>query len=953
MKQSYSDQYDNYLRSLKDESLAVWDHVVLTASNEAQALSYKYQLDSRLKNGLLNKNTKYHIISDPDGKRVGSGGATLNALKYIHDIEGTLDGLRILVIHSGGDSKRIPHFSACGKLFSPVPRELFNGRRSTLFDEIMIEACGVCGRVGTGMLVCSGDVLLLFNPLQIDYQGAEAAVFSVKESVDSGVNHGVYLRDDNMFVGEFLHKKSKDRLKKLGAVDKNNKVDIDTGVVFMSTPVISELYSLVDTDEKFNKYVNDHVRLSFYADFLFPMATNITLAQYRKETPEGDFSPELDQARTVIWKILNKFRMKMLCLSPASFIHFGTTKEYHKLMTEDIDDYRHLGWKRSVASNVNDPGRSYNNSLIKTGAVIGKDTYIEDSIIGPDCVIGKNCIISSIELKNARIPNNSVIHALKLNDGTFTVRFYGLADNPKNDLYFGKEIGEPLWTAKLFPVCDTVEEALDTVLSGRRAERYTSLCESFNQADAVAITEWRERLFSKIRLEKTIDLFEKRICIYDAVNGDIPNDDSNITKKRLSDYAGELKIDSLNGFSNKIRAYNYLAAISGGKEKTEYLQRCYHTVSEAILSCGRNNFANRIISKDSVKVSLPVRINFGGGWSDTPPHCIENGGTVLNAAILLDGKYPVEAEISKTERGKIVFSSKDNHSSSVFTDIKELRNCGDPFDPFALHKAVLMSSGLIPDGDITVDELTEKWGGGFHLSTNVINIPRGSGLGTSSILAAACVKALDEFFGVASDISDQCRTVLCAEQIMSTGGGWQDQIGALVPGVKLVISGKGYAQDLEINQVNIEKETVNRLEKRMCLIFTGQRRLARHLLRDIVGKYISSDPDTVYALKEIQNIAVLMKYELERDNIDGFASLMNKHWELSKMIDSGCTNTCIDLILDSVDDLICGKMICGAGGGGFLQVMLKEGISKRTLDKRLDSIFADSGTRVWNYSFIV
>ena len=93
-------------------------------------------------------------------------------MKYIReqepDCKNPFEGKRILVIHSGGDSKRVPQYSAMGKLFSPVPRELPNGRASTLFDEFIIGMSGVPSRFREGMLVLSGDVLLLFNPLQID-----------------------------------------------------------------------------------------------------------------------------------------------------------------------------------------------------------------------------------------------------------------------------------------------------------------------------------------------------------------------------------------------------------------------------------------------------------------------------------------------------------------------------------------------------------------------------------------------------------------------------------------------------------------------------------------------------------------------------------------------------------------------------------------------------------------
>ena len=124
--------------------------------------------------------TKFAAIPDRGGKRVGSGGATLEVLKYLHEREETFEGLRVLVIHSGGDSKRVPQYSALGKLFSPVPHELPNGRNSTLFDEFMISMSSVPSRIREGMVLLSGDVLLLFNPLQIDYNNVGAAAISFK-----------------------------------------------------------------------------------------------------------------------------------------------------------------------------------------------------------------------------------------------------------------------------------------------------------------------------------------------------------------------------------------------------------------------------------------------------------------------------------------------------------------------------------------------------------------------------------------------------------------------------------------------------------------------------------------------------------------------------------------------------------------------------------------------------
>ena len=201
LRQSYLDSWEDYERSLRKKNFIKWDYIILTASNDAQAEAYRAQIDERLKKGLLPAETHYAVLPDPDGKRVGSGGATFQVMRYIGeqnpDEENPFKGRRILVIHSGGDSKRVPQYSATGKLFSPVPRELPDGRGSTLFDEFIIGMSGVPSRIQEGMLVLSGDVLLLFNPLQIDAQFDGAAAISIKEPVSTGKNHGVFLNDGN------------------------------------------------------------------------------------------------------------------------------------------------------------------------------------------------------------------------------------------------------------------------------------------------------------------------------------------------------------------------------------------------------------------------------------------------------------------------------------------------------------------------------------------------------------------------------------------------------------------------------------------------------------------------------------------------------------------------------------------------------------------------------------
>jgi fucokinase len=142
------------------------------------------------------------------------------------------------------------------------------------------------------------------------------------------------------------------------------------------------------------------------------------------------------------------------------------------------------------------------------------------------------------------------------------------------------------------------------------------------------------------------------------------------------------------------------------------------------------------------------------------------------------------------------------------------------------------------------------------------------------------------------------------------------------------------------------------LGERFALVYSGQQRPAKNILRKIMGKYISSDRQTIEILHEIQRLAVLMKFELEKGNIQEFAKLLDRHWELSKLLDGGSTNARIDQIFEAVDDLIDGRFICGAGGGGFVQVILKKGATKDALQNRLGQVFQNGGVEVWDCEFV-
>lgn len=955
LSQSYKDAWSDYIRSLKNPDFPVWDYVILTASDEHQAEGFRAQLKAR--EGYLPGKTRYVVIPDEGNVRVGSGGATLSALKYIRSGEKDFDGLRILVIHSGGDSKRVPQYSALGKLFSPVPHELPDGRASTLFDEFIITMSAVPGRIREGMMVMSGDVMLLFNPLLIDYSGHGAACISFKESVETGKNHGVFLRSEDGSMRAFLHKQSVENLKASGAVNESGAVDIDTGVVILGVDVLKSLYGLITTnghpdEEKYRGMVSESVRLSLYGDLYYPFATEASFEEYMKQPAEGEYTEELKEARRRIWDVISCFNMKVMRMAPAKFIHFGTTREVLSLMSRETEKYRNLDWGARTGCAMDGRAAGYNSVLGRKND-IGEGCYLEVSYVHDGVRIGSGSVISYLDIcEGTDIPSGVVMHGLKQTNGKFVCRIYGVDDNPKEKKLFGREIPDVLWNAKLYPECDTIQEAIGEALklyekAGSREEpagnkSCKSMAEGFRDADPYALLEWSRRMADLVKMNDIAGLIESGEAV-----GSVPALDG-LTKVQQEWLDGRYEKAA---FGRVMRLHYYVGCALGGSAGEKEVGEAFKTLRQGILDetlRGLKENKDARIIKDEHEIALPLRVNWGGGWSDTPPYCNERGGTVINAAILLRGERPVKVRCSRLDRRAVVFESSDMDVHGEFDRIEELQSVGDPYDPYVLQKAALLACGIIPDKGGSLDEILERLGGGFMINTEAVGVPKGSGLGTSSILAAACVKCLFEFCGIAYTEDDLYSHVLCMEQIMSTGGGWQDQVGGVTDGIKYTTSAPGLRQMIKVEHIHPDEEIWEKLCERFCLIYTGQRRLARNLLRDVVGRYIGNEKDTVFALNEIQRVAALMRFELERGHVEDFAQLLDRHWELSKMIDAGSTNTLIDQIFDSVDDLLAGRMICGAGGGGFLQVMLKDGVTRDDLQRRLWSVFQDTDIGVWD-----
>ncbi|MFR7571971.1 MAG: bifunctional fucokinase/L-fucose-1-P-guanylyltransferase, partial [Blautia faecis] len=528
-----------------------------------------------------------------------------------------------------------------------------------------------------------------------------------------------------------------------------------------------------------------------------------------------------------------------------------------------------------------------------------------------------------------------------------------------------------LWKAKLYPVVESQEKAVSWAfllhrMSSEKADevkvaewkslkRY-SLEESFQIADASVLVPWEEKLENRILIERFLNRLRAGEHYVDSLKtfGITELDEKQfdmLMEMAEKELPFEEKIRVLYSIS---RSMKFMKKNFHGISYDQIEQKCFATIQQEIFRASNVNQVKKYkIAENQVKVSLPVRVNWGGGWTDTPPYCNEKGGVVLNAAILLNGQEPIEVELRKLPEKHIEFASLDLDAHGVVTTAAEIQDCHNPYDSFALHKAALIACGIIPmEGEADLEKILDEMGGGFYMSTCVKGVPKGSGLGTSSILSGACVRALGKFLGTNWSDSDVYELVLNLEQIMSTGGGWQDQVGGLTGGIKYITSRPGMKQKLKVEYLDLDEATKAELQERFALIYTGQRRLARNLLRDVVGNYIGGKKESKEALEEMKHLAVMMRYELEQGDVDAFARLLNEHWEVSKKLDAGSTNTCSDQIFASCEDLIDGKFISGAGGGGFLQVILKKGVSKEMLRAQLLDVYQDSGVDVWDEEFV-
>jgi fucokinase len=322
---------------------------------------------------------------------------------------------------------------------------------------------------------------------------------------------------------------------------------------------------------------------------------------------------------------------------------------------------------------------------------------------------------------------------------------------------------------------------------------------------------------------------------------------------------------------------------------------------------------------------------------------------VLNAAVALRGRHPIMAEAAPLAEPKLILDSRDIEATLEPATVGEVLSYANPADPFALLKAALVLRGVGAAADDPARPLREVFaecGCGLRLRTQTF-IPRGSGLGASSIMAGAVLAALAHWRGEVLPTARLFDEVLCLEQMLTTGGGWQDQVGGLTGGIKLVTTGPGLPQTIQVTPVALAPQTSAELRGRLLLVYTGQQRLAKNLLRNVMIRWMTRDPEMVWIQAEIARLALAMRDALLADDLDAFGGLLGEHWALNKRMDPGCTNPFIDELFAVMAPFINGGKLAGAGGGGYAIVIARSVGAAEALAHALAAHYPGTPVGLW------
>ena len=973
-----------------------WTAVILTASSQRQAEWYEGELRRREEAGKIPADVRYLVAPDPGDRRIGSGGATLNALRELvkpisfpqamaagrTKLEQWWAGQRVLMIHSGGDSRRLPQYSPSGKLFSAVPVVTPWGEPSTVFDETLALSTTWVAQFPSGLLIASGDVILTFNASSVDWRRPGVTGVAMLQPAEVGSRHGVYVVDDQQRIYAFLQKPSRTELEAAGGLLSGDQVALDTGLLRFAPEAAARLTRLAGAVER-----NGELQLGPSPYEALPRDEErppaIDLYQHFTMALTGQWNPRPQDGWTLHALGSALHGLPFWCsVVTGDFTHIGTTSLFRDLMTGGAG-YSQLCAVQQRLGATRQPGvRSRGvviDSVLAGGADLGTDSIVIECHLEAPVHAEAGAVLHGLEglCGAVEVPANTVLHQLPIvsphgRKGT-VIRVYGVADDPKLLVAEGRAtwMGRPilqmlqslgmdpeavwpdlaenersLWNARLFPL-GSIEEtwacaqwqlqlsAEYSLQSWQEAERL-SLASSTQWVDAAALEAARARRLQAHWRMLALSLVESGADIRPLLANAPGIGPLAQTGSALRARAGELEAVAPSDAASRYYAASLFFTQAGLAQEAAGSHADAFRMVERAVEAGAAGPRSASVAPwqfEEVTVEGPARIDLGGGWSDTPPFCIDWGGTVLNIGVLLNGIHPIQTTVRKLREPLVRCVSEGDELSVEYRTSEELLRPPAPSDPFAIPRTALRLTGLF-ERKVDLARSLERAGGGIEIRT-AVNLPMGSGLGTSSILAATTLQALTQMTGVILEHQALSEQVMRLEQMMTTGGGWQDQAGGIFPGAKLLITGPGAVQLLRVQTVGWTLERQAEFENLLLLYYTGVRRVARDLLRQVVGRYLARETACVQVLHSIKTLATEMAYAMQEGAWDHLGSLLDRHWELNQILDPNTTNALLNALLADVRPFIRGTKLAGAGGGGFLILLARSSAAKQELQEFL------------------
>ena len=940
-----------------------WDAVVLTASSVRQAERYTDEIERRRRESKIPP-AVYLAVPDAGDRRIGSGGATLNALRALAPKLGRgWQDARVLIIHSGGDSRRLPQYSLSGKLFGALPVLTPWGEVSTVFDEFLALASAWAERLPSGLVVASGDVVLTFDASELDWSRPGATGVALRQPPEVGSQHGVYVADATGRVYTFLQKPSEAEVAGAGGVLPGGLVAVDSGLIRFDPALTTELAAL-------GASMGDNVPfMDLYRHFTMALT-----GQWRAPV---DDHPVLQRLHSILAG--QPFWCSVL---DGNFTHVGTTQSFHRLVTEETQFSRLYEARQRLQVATPEGVRSAGviiDSVLAPGSELGAASIaIECNLSGVPATLGRRSIVHGACDVDVPIeaPEGVVVHqvpvALPDEWRAVVVRVYGVDDDPKSNLWFGRPMNEQLarrgidpeavwpgipererilWNAELFPAGTAAQawqaarwlmgfESAGYGAGSWLAARRMSLATSAHWADMHRVSE--------LHIQRMQAAWQQTAVALARAGSDIQPLLANAPGVAALAAAGRAveseALHARNTSATLAASHHYRASLffarAGLPDRADRQQSAaFECVQEAVnagaVDEGRWDAA-REWTRDHVEVAAPPRIDLGGGWSDTPPFCLDWGGTVLNIAVELNGQCPIRTRIRRLDDPVVRCIAGDSGESTVYSTAEQLLAPPEPGSAFIIPRLAIAVAGLVRPGQELRTALRAR-GGGIEIATEV-DLPMGSGLGTSSILAATIVRALAEMAGVPLTDAALTDEVMRLEQRMTTGGGWQDQVGGIYAAAKLTTSGPGARQRLRVEPIAWSAEREREFSDRLVLYNTGLQRMAKNLLRQVVGSYLAREAATLQVLHGIKTLAVEMAFAMRDGEWDYLGSLLDRHWELNQVLDPHTTNAPINHVLTRVRPFVSGAKLAGAGGGGYLILIAKDAAHAEAVREELGQV---------------